>query len=315
MTEPEILADVRAGTGRIRLNRPRQINALTVPMMHTISGLLADFAADDAVISVELTGSGERGLCAGADVRALRELALTGGDMRDFFETEYGVNLAIAEFAKPYRAVMTGITMGGGLGISAHGSLRVVDATSRLAMPETQIGLFPDVLMTPLLARMPAEVGTHLALTGAAVNATDAVRLGLADEIAGEAPPPDAVLAAGWIAECYAGDDPVEILGRLAEHGDPDARATAADLRERSPLSVAVTLEAVRRAASIEHLPDLLPTELGLAIRLATGPDFAEGVRAQLVDRDRNPHWSHAGIEDVSRDEVLSYFDPLQASR
>ena len=311
MSGPDILARADAGIGRIQLNRPRQINALTVPMMHAIAEALEVFAADDAVTSVELTGAGERGLCAGADVRALRELALTGGDVRDFFETEYGVNLAIAGFGKPYRAVMTGITMGGGLGLSAHGSQRVVDGTSRLAMPETQIGLFPDVLMTPLLARMPGEIGTHLALTGAPINAADAVRLGLADEIAGGAPSPDPALAAGWLAECYAGDDPVEILGRLAGHADPAARETAAELRRCSPLSVAVTLEALRRAASIEHLPDLLPTELGLAIRLATGPDFAEGVRAQLIDRDRNPRWSHAAIEDVARAEVLSYFEPL----
>jgi len=259
MSEPQVLAEVSAGIGRIRLNRPRQINALTVPMMHTIAGLLDDFAADDAVTGVELTGAGERGLCAGADVRALAELALTGGEVRDFFETEYGVNLRIAGYPKPYRAVMTGITMGGGLGLSAHGSQRIVDATSRLAMPETRIGLFPDVLMTPLLARMPGEVGTHLALTGAAINATDAVRLGLADEVRGTAPEPDETLAAGWIAECYAGNDPVEILGRLAGHPDAAARSTAAELRLRSPLSVAVTLEAVRRASAIDHLPDLLP--------------------------------------------------------
>lgn len=311
MSQPEVLAENDAGIGRIRLNRPRQINALTVPMMHAIAKALGDFAADDAVTAVELTGLGERGLCAGADVRALRELALVGGDVRDFFATEYGVNLAIAGFGKPFRAVMTGITMGGGLGLSAHGSQRVVDATSLLAMPETQIGFFPDVLMTPLLARMPGEVGTHLALTGASINAADAVRLGLADEIAGQAPSPDPSLAAGWIADCYAGDDPVEICGRLAGHSEPAARETATELRQRSPLSVAVTLEALRRAASIEHLPDLLPTELGLAIRLATGPDFAEGVRAQLIDRDRSPRWSHPSIEDVSRDEVLSYFEPL----
>lgn len=311
MNEPEVQVEVVAGIGRIQLNRPRQINALTVPMMHTLADLLHGFAADDSVTAVELTGAGERGLCAGADVRALRELALTGGDVRDFFETEYGVNLQIAAYPKPYRAVMTGITMGGGLGLSAHGSQRQVDATSRLAMPETQIGLFPDVLMTPLLARMPGEIGTHLALTGASINGADAVRLGLADEVCGDAPAPDAALAAGWIAECYAGDDPVEIVGRLADHADPAAREAAADLRHRSPLSVAVTLEALRRAAAITHLPDLLPQELGLAVRLATGPDFAEGVRAQLIDKDRTPHWFHGSIEDVSRAEVLSYFAPL----
>lgn len=311
MSEPEVIAEVAAGVGRIRLNRPRQINALTVPMMHTLAGVLDDFAADDGVTSVELSGAGDRGLCAGADVRALRERALTGGDVTEFFTTEYGVDLQIAAFPKPYRAVMTGITMGGGLGLSAHGSQRVVDASSRLAMPETQIGLFPDVFMTPLLARMPDEIGTHLALTGASVNATDALRLGLADEASGPLPEPDPLLAAGWIPECYAGDDPVVIVQRLEAHADPAAREAAAELRRRSPLSVAVTLEALRRAARIASLPDLLPQELGLAVRLATGPDFAEGVRAQLVDRDRNPRWSHARIEDVGRDEVLSYFEPL----
>ncbi|MCC6495213.1 MAG: enoyl-CoA hydratase/isomerase family protein [Propionibacteriaceae bacterium] len=311
MSEPEVLVGTSGGIGRIRLNRPRQINALTVPMMHTIAAALDDFAADDGVSGVELTGAGDRGLCAGADVRALRELVLAGGDVREFFETEYGVNLQVAGYPKPYRAVMTGVTMGGGLGLSAHGSERIVDATSRLAMPETQIGLFPDVFISPLLARMPGEVGTHLALTGASVNATDAVRLGLADEIAGPAPEPDAGLTGGWIADCYTGDDPAEIIGRLAGHADPAARAAAAELRSRSPLSVAVTLEAVRRAAGISQLPDLFAQELALAVRLATGPDFAEGVRAQLVDRDRRPRWSHTGLEDVSRAEVLSYFDPL----
>jgi enoyl-CoA hydratase len=311
VTDPELLVEVVAGVGRIRLNRPRQINALTVPMMRALSRVLDDFAADDAVTSVELTGAGERGLCAGADVRALRERALSGGDVREFFETEYGVDLQVAGFPKPYRAVMTGITMGGGLGLSAHGSVRVVDATSRLAMPETQIGLFPDVFMTPLLARMPGETGTHLALTGASVNAADALRLGLADEADGPLPDPDPALAAPWIAECYTGNDPAAILARLEQHADPAAREAAAEVRRRSPLSVAVTLEALRRAATVASLPDLLPQELGLAIRLATGPDFAEGVRAQLVDRDRTPRWTHDRVEDVSRGEVLGYFEPL----
>ena len=311
MSSEELLVERVDGVGLIRLNRPRQINALTVPMMRTLLRVLEELAADDRVGSVELTGAGERGLCAGADVRALRERALGGGDVREFFEAEYAVDLAVAAFPKPYRGVMTGITMGGGLGLSAHGSQRVVDASSRLAMPETQIGLFPDVFMTPLLARMPGEVGTHLALTGAAVNATDALRLGLADEGSGPLPEPDPALAGGWIAECYAGDDPSTILQRLEAHPDPSARETAAELRRRSPLSVAVTLEALRRAASITFLPDLLPQELALAVRLSSGPDFAEGVRAQLVDRDRDPHWSHARVEDVTRAEVLACFDPV----
>lgn len=312
MTEAEVLVEASGGVGRIRLNRPRQINALTVPMMQTIATALDDFAADDRVAMVELTGAGERGLCAGADVRALREVVLAGQDVTEFFATEYGVNLRIAGYPKPYRAVMTGITMGGGLGLSAHGSLRVVDATSRLAMPETQIGLFPDVFMTPLLARMPGEAGTHLALTGAAIGAADAIRLGLADEASGPVADGDPGLAAGWIAECYAGDDPVEIIGRLEQHADPAARAAAAEIRQRSPLSVVVTLEALRRAARIEKLPDLLPQELTLAVRLATGPDFAEGVRAQLVDRDRKPRWSHPSLEAVTPAEVAACFAAIR---
>lgn len=311
MSSAELLVDVSDGVGRIRLNRPRQLNALTLSMMQSLARVLDDFAADERVTSVELTGAGERGLCAGADVRALRERALGGGDVREFFEAEYAIDLAVAAFPKPYRALMTGITMGGGLGLSAHGSVRVVDATSRLAMPETQIGLFPDVFMTPLLARMPGEVGTHLALAGASVNAADAIRLGLADQASGPVPEPDPGLAGDWIAECYAGDDAATILQRLESHPDPTAREAGAELRRRSPLSVAVTLEALRRASAITALPDLLPQELALAVRLASGPDFAEGVRAQLVDRDRDPHWSHARVEEVSRAEVLAYFDPL----
>lgn len=311
MSEPDLLVDVTDGVGRLRLNRPRQINALTVPMMHTLARVLDELAGDEAVSSVELTGTGERGLCAGADVRALRERVLGGGDVGEFFATEYGVDLQVAAFPKPYRAVMTGITMGGGLGLSAHGSVRVVDASSRLAMPETQIGLFPDVFMTPLLARMPGDVGTHLALTGASVNAADAIRLGLADEASGPLPAPTPGLAGSWIAECYAGDDPVAVVQRLEQHADPAAREAGAEIRRRSPLSVAVTLEALRRAAGIGSLPDLLPQEFTLALRLATGPDFAEGVRAQLVDRDKDPRWSHSRIEDVTRDEVLGYFQPL----
>lgn len=311
MSEAEVYFEVIDGVGRITLNRPPQINALTSSMMHTIASVLDDFAADARVAEVELTGEGARGLCAGADVRSLRELVLGGGDVRGFFATEYGLNLQIAGYPKPYRAMMTGITMGGGLGLSAHGSDRVVDASSRLAMPETQIGLFPDVLITPLLARMPGEVGTLLALTGASLGAADAIRFGLADRADGPIPAPDPELMADWIAECYAGDDPAEIIGRLGEHADPAARETAAELDRRSPLAIAVTLEALRRAARISSLGDLLPQELALAVRLARGPDFAEGVRAQLVDRDRQPRWQHESVQQVSRAEVLAHFEPL----
>lgn len=311
MTEPLVRVWSEGAVGRVELNRPAAINALSLGMLTALTTALSDFAADPAIERVELTGAGGRGLCAGADVRELRELVLAGGDVRGFFETEYRLNLLIASYPKPYRAQMTGITMGGGLGVSLHGSDPVVDAASRLAMPETQIGLFPDVFVSWLLARLPGEVGTHLALTGAIVNAADALRLGLAREGVGPLPDPDPALAGDWIAQCYAGDDPVEILGRLREHPEPAARAAAAEIAARSPLSVAVSLAAVRRAAEFADRAAQYDQELALAVRLTTGPDFAEGVRAQLVDRDRRPRWAHGGLAEVSRAEVASYFVEL----
>lgn len=313
MNEPEVTVEIAAAVGRITLNRPRAINAVNLAMMKRISDALTEFAADDRIESVEISGAGERGLCAGADVRELRARALESGDVSEFFVTEYRLNLMIAAFPKPYRAIMTGITMGGGLGLSAHGSGRVVDASSVLAMPETQIGLFPDVFLTYLFARMPGEIGTHLALTGASVNATDAISLGLADECIGAAPAPDPALQGDWIAECYGSDDPAEVVGRLSDHSDPAARAAAEELNRRSPLSIAVSLEALRRAAGFATIDAQYDQELTLAVRLATGAEFAEGVRAQLVDRDRAPKWTHSHVSQVSRDEVLSYFEPLSA--
>lgn len=307
----ELLVDCSDGIGRICLNRPRQLNALTLPMLRQLTDVLTEFAATGDVREVELTGAGERGLCAGADVRELRSRVLEDGDIRGFFEVEYSLDLLIADYPKPFRSIMTGITMGGGLGLSAHGSLRVVDASSRLAMPETQIGLFPDVFLTPLLARMPGEIGTHLGLCGAWINGADAIELGLADSARGSLPAPDPGLRESWVAECYAGDDPAEIVQRLEAHPAPAARSAAAELRRRSPLSVAVSLEALRRAAGVTDLASQLPQELALAVHLASGPDFAEGVRALLVDRDGEPHWVHRRIEDVTRSEVLACFELL----
>jgi enoyl-CoA hydratase len=308
MSEPEVLVEVVDGVGRLVLNRPRAINALSLAMIRLLHHALADFAADDAVRRVVLVGAGERGLCSGADVRELREQALAGDDPGVFLREEYLLDLAIAAYPKPYTAVMDGITMGGGLGLSAHCADRVVTHSSRLAMPETQIGLFPDVFMTWRLARMPHAVGTHLALTGDTVNAADALWLGLADRSAGGLPAPVLQPDHAWITECYAGADPVEIVGRLAQHSHPAARAAAEVLEQRCPLSLHVTLEALRRAGETPRLADQFDRELQVATTLAAGPDFAEGVRAQLVDRDRSPRWSHESLADVSRTEVLACF-------
>ncbi|MEA4945198.1 MAG: enoyl-CoA hydratase/isomerase family protein [Propionicimonas sp.] len=307
MSEPEVLVDVVAGVGRIRLNRPRAINALSYAMLQTIRRVLDDFAVDPEVERVELTGAGERGLCAGADVRALRAVIGDGSDPAEFLGFEYALNLAIAEFPKTYTAVMDGITMGGGMGLSVHGSDRVVTPTSQLAMPETQIGLYPDVLVTWYFSRMPAEVGTHLALTGTAVNAADALWLGLADRVVGTLPSPVLAVDHDWITECYAGDDPVAILERLSRHPQPQAHQAAETLRARSPLAVHVALAALRRAAGLT-LAEVAAQDLVACSALARHPDFAEGVRAQLVDRDRTPHWTHASLDEVTPAEVAAIF-------
>lgn len=309
MTDPdELVFEVDAGAAHVTLNRPRALNALTRGMCVDLRAQLAAWASEPAIERVEIAGAGERAFCSGADVRAIRQLVADGGDWLGFFVDEYALNALIAAFPKPYVAHMSGIDMGGGLGLSAHGSRRLVDATSRLAMPETIIGFTPDVGVAWQLAHAPGELGTHVALTGDAFGAGDALALGLADAFVGPGTPDAPLAAASWIAECYAGDDPVEIIGRLAQHPDPDARAAAATIAKRCPLSVAVTLEALRRAASMAGVEAVLAQDLALARSLIPGPDFTEGVRAQLVDKDFAPRWQHASLAEVSRAEVLACF-------
>jgi enoyl-CoA hydratase len=304
-----VRAYIDQGVGHIELDRPEAINALTLEMIRELTRILDDYAADDQIKSVELRGLGERGFCAGADVRQLRDMVLAGEDPGVFFEAEYSLDRKVLTYPKAHTTHIHGITMGGGMGISVHSGTRVVSPDAKLAMPETKIGLFPDVLMSWHLAWMPFEIGTHLGLTGNSFNAADALWLKLADSCDGE--PPVGALAAQseWIAQCYGGAETVgEIIGRLEQHADPQARQTAADLRARCPLSLAVTLEALRRARAIRTLASQLDQDLSVAKALAVKPDFAEGVRAQLVDRDRQPKWSHERVEDVSRDEVLACF-------
>ncbi|MGV8848970.1 MAG: enoyl-CoA hydratase/isomerase family protein [Propionibacteriaceae bacterium] len=308
VTNGDVLAGVEDGVGRLVLHRPRAINALTPGMIDDLANRLTAWADDDRVECVVLTGAGERGLCSGADVRALREFALAGDPaVDDFFRREYRVNAQIATYPKPYEARMTGITMGGGLGVSAHGSARVVDATSQLAMPETGIGLFPDVGMLWHLSRAGAA-GLFVALTGLPVDGATALALGLADTWQGDGDPTDAKLDQGWVTECFSAAGPVEILGRLDGDWDTPAPGEVAEvLRSRCPLSVAVTWEALRRAAVLD-LDQVLAQDYILATYFAHHADFAEGVRAQLVDKDRSPQWSHASLESVTPADIATAF-------
>ncbi len=321
-------------TGRIlhiTLNRPRVINALTPEMSIAIEEALIAAADDDSVSGVLLDGAGERGLCAGGDIN----MSISGDDdaLFQFWKQEYALDLYISRYPKPYISIMDGITMGGGIGISAHASHRVVTERSRLALPEVRIGFIPDVGGTHLLSQAPGELGTHLALTAGDLDAGDALVCGFADHYIpsenledlkqalafGEGsideeitrfaqPAPESRLLGqrDWIDTSYAGDDLEAILERLDEHADPEARAAAALIRQMSPTSVVLALAALRRARELNDLGEALQLELRLGEALLGTFDMREGVRAQIIDKDRNPQWRPARIEDVDRDWIRS---------
>lgn len=323
----------------LTLNRPRAINALTHAMVRTAAAALDAWEHDEGVGVVVLTGAGERGLCAGGDIRAIHDDAKAGGRASvGFWRDEYRLNARIARYPKPYVALMDGIVMGGGVGVSAHGSVRVVTERSRIAMPETAIGFVPDVGGTHLLGRAPGELGTHLALTGDAVGAGDALALGLADHFVPSArlpgftaalatgevdgtvrryaePAPAAPLAGAreWIDHCYAAGTVEEILDRLGACGEPEAKEAARTLLERSPTALKVTLEAVRRARALGALEPVLEQEFRVSCAALSSPDLVEGVRARVVDKDRAPRWSPATLAEVSPADVERHFAPLEA--
>ncbi len=328
----ELLVARQGSLGRIRLNRPRPINALTLGMIEAIDAELQTFAADDAITAVALDGAGERGLCSGADVRTIRDWMVDGGgDPAQFWQAEYALNARIAQYPKPYVAFMDGIVMGGGIGLSAHGSLRLVTARTRAAMPETGIGFFPDVGAMYYLSRSPGQTGTHLALTGVSVTGADAIAVGLADTLVdpddwpglcarmaegeqldasvGEvAPPSPLVTQRDWIDSCYSGEDAAAIEAALRTHTDPQARAAASTLTSRSPLSVAVALMALRRAAAMTSVAQVLDQDLRLGTAFMASSDFVEGVRALLVDKDNSPQWQHASLAEVDPERVRALF-------
>ncbi|MBT2459219.1 enoyl-CoA hydratase/isomerase family protein [Streptomyces sp. ISL-86] len=335
------LFDIQGRTAVITLNRPKALNALTHPMVRRISEALTAWAHDPAVAQVLICGAGERGLCAGGDIRAIHDDAKAGTTASaDFWRDEYRLNAQIARYPKPYVALMDGIVMGGGVGVSAHGSVRIVTERSRVAMPETGIGFVPDVGGTHLLGRAPGQLGTHLALTGSAVGAADALLCDLADHFvpAGRLPDLTAELAEvplrevlaryasrpepgelagrrGWIDACYTADTVEEIVERLSGHGDPAAKEAAETILAKSPTALKVTLAAVRRARELGLLERVLAQEFRVSCNALSSPDLVEGIRAQVVDKDRNPRWSPAALADVTDEDVARYFAPLGADR
>ncbi|MFJ3623057.1 enoyl-CoA hydratase/isomerase family protein [Streptomyces iakyrus] len=337
--EPEpVLFHTSGRAAHITLNRPQALNALTHTMVRRIDEALTEWERDPAVEAVVITGAGERGLCAGGDIRAIHDDARDGDGTASaaFWRDEYRLNARIARYPKPYVAVMDGIVMGGGVGVSAHGGVRVVTERSRVAMPETGIGFVPDVGGTRLLALAPGELGTHLALTGAQIGAADALLCGLADHYVPTASlpelldalaalpvedaldghvrtPPQGVLAARreWIDDCYAADTVEEIVRRLLAHGDPAAEEAAETLLAKSPTALKVTLASLRRARTLGPLEPVLNQEYRVSCAALDMPDLVEGIRAQVVDKDRRPRWSPKTLDEVTESDVERFFTPL----
>ncbi|EKS42379.1 enoyl-CoA hydratase/isomerase family protein [Afipia clevelandensis] len=343
MPEKDLIACREGAAGILRLNRPKAINALTLDMAREIVVALDEFESDPGVSLVLLEGAGERGLCAGGDIRGLYESAKAGGDLGPvFWREEYILNARIPEYPKPYVAYMDGLVMGGGVGLSAHSAHRIVTEKTRMAMPEVGLGFFPDVGGTWLLSRAPGEIGTYFALTGQNMSGADAVYAGAADVLIDtknwpalrdaltnaplKATSADvrAILATYAVTEsqapvaahraqidkAFAHDTVEAIVAALGEDGSDFALATLKALSEKSPTALKVTLELLRRARNSKSLKECLVREYNSALAVFTSAEFVEGVRAAIIDKDRNPKWSPPRIEDVTPDIVEKYFVP-----
>ncbi|UXT52010.1 enoyl-CoA hydratase/isomerase family protein [Agrobacterium tumefaciens] len=336
--EAQVVVEKAGAAGIIRLNRPKAINSLTLPMVRALFQTLQRFEDDPDISCVVLTGEGERGLCAGGDVRIIHDLGKAGDpQVLEFWREEFPLNYRIARFGKPYVALMDGIVMGGGVGISAHGSHRIVTERTRLAMPETGIGYFPDVGGSWLLPRAPGECGTWLGLTGNTVTAADAIHAGFADYYIGsdrldalvrdlsQAADTEAVEAAiaahakeagkGVLAAnrdvidaTFRFDTVEEIFAALSARDDVFSKDTLEVLNRRSPTSLKLTLKLLRLGRESASLIECLEREFAAGTEILRQHDFYEGVRAALVDKDRNPRWRPARLEEVREEDLAPYF-------
>ncbi|MDP1656040.1 MAG: enoyl-CoA hydratase/isomerase family protein [Hylemonella sp.] len=348
---PEVLTEIRGHVGCITLNRPRALNALSLPMIRALNATLMAWRDDAQVQAVAIRGMGKEGpfgaFCAGGDIRFFHQAVMAANaELEDFFTEEYSLNHLIHHYPKPYIAFMDGIVMGGGMGISQGAKLRIVTPRTKMAMPETNIGLFPDVAGGYFLGRCPGRSGEWLALTGDVIDAGNALAMKLADvcfdpSLLGAAwerlaamPRVDEAALNAWAAthsiacedqgaearadmDRYFGLDSVANILHALDQADSDwARANAETLRKRSPLMMAVTLELVRRARGMTLAEDLRLerdivrhcfTSLHLD-RFGPATETMEGIRALVIDKDQNPRWNPARIEEVTPEMVAGFF-------
>lgn len=339
MTE-DVLSLVDGRAGRLRLNRPKAIHALNLPMVRAMTSQLLAWADDPAVEAVLIDHAEGRGFCAGGDVRMLRDSAIEdkGRRAREFFHDEYQLNHLIFTYAKPVAAFMDGITMGGGVGISQPARYRIATENTRFAMPESGIGLFPDVGGGWYLSRLPGRIGEFLALTGARIDGADCHALGLAthyipaealeqvktriahtpdplpallDE-ASVAPPPSRIMEQRTdIDRLFAEDRLEDILAALEADGGVWASEQLATLRTKSPLTCAVALRQLAASRQCASFADNMAMEYRIASRIVLAPDFPEGVRALLIDKDNAPRWNPATAEGVTDAMLDAIFAPL----
>ncbi len=329
--------------GVIRLNRPKAINALTLDMVRGIAAALDVFEADHGISLILLEGAGERGLCAGGDIRSLYDSARAGGNLGSiFWREEYIVNARIASLPKSYVAYMDEIVMGGGVGLTVHGAHRIVTEKTRLAMPEVGIGFFPDVGGTWLLSHAPGEIGTYFALTAQPMNGADAIYAGAADvQIASSdwpvlrdaltnaplrasagdvrailkqfaAPVQHAPIAEHRqdIDRLFGYDSMEDIISALTQDKSEFAQTTLKALSDKSPTGLKVTLKLLRMGRSSKSLKECLIREFNSALAVFASAEFIEGVRAAIIDKDRNPKWSPSRLEDVTPEIMARYFEP-----
>jgi enoyl-CoA hydratase len=332
-TEDTVVTSRDGRVGRILLNRPKALNALDLSMIRACAAILETWRDDPHVHAVVIEGAGDRAFCAGGDIRALRDGFLAGelDRVKQFFAEEYALNLTIATYPKPYIALIDGICMGGGIGLSVHAPYRVATEHAGFAMPETAIGFFPDIGATFLLPRLPGELGTYLGLTGLRVNGADAVHAGFATHYTARVRLKElsAALASDGVAalaafdetlppfsltdhrdavdHCFSAATVPEILHRLEANDADWAQAAVKAMRTVSPSALHWTLLALRRGRD-QTLSQALEDELELTATTMAHPDFSEGVRAMVVDKDRKPAWQPARIEDVDPARIAALF-------
>src|SRR5918998_1935176 len=336
---PDVITRVEGRVGRLRLNRPKAIHALTHEMCSAMIGALLPWREDPAVQAVMIDHAEGRGFCAGGDIVMLaRSGAGDGAEARAFFHEEYRLNHLLFTYAKPTVAFMDGITMGGGVGIAQPCEFRVATENTRFAMPETAIGLFPDVGGGWYLSRLPSRVGPFLALTGARLDGAECKYLGLAthyiphdtleevkeqiaerpDRIAGilgtaAVTPPDAKIEAnlGNINRTFASDRFEDILDALKADESDWAKEELATLQNKSPQACKVSLRLLADGARMQDFADEMRQEYAVAARVVQRPDFIEGVRAVLVDKDNAPKWNPAEPEGVTDHMIDTIFAPM----